>query len=69
MSEAESAPILDRLYWHETRPEFCCRHRWQAGDLVIWDNRSTLHFAVNDYDGHDRLLYRSTFSDDHPPRG
>jgi len=69
MSEAESAPILDRLYWHATRPEFCCRHRWQAEDLVIWDNRSTLHFAVNDYDGHDRLLYLTTFPDDHPPRG
>lgn len=63
LSEAESEPILDRLYWHATRPEFCCRHRWRAGDLAIWDNRSTLHFAVNDYDGFDRLLYRTTFSD------
>jgi len=67
LSEAESELILDRLYWHATRPEFCCRHRWCAGDLVIWDNRSTLHFAVNDYDGFDRLLYRTTFSDDKPP--
>lgn len=63
MSEEDSAPILSRLYRHATRPEFCCRHRWGAGDLVIWDNRTSLHYAVNDYDGYDRLLYRTTFSD------
>ncbi len=67
LSEAESEPLLDRLYAHATRPEFCCRYRWRAGDLVIWDNRSTLHFAVNDYDGYDRLLYRTTFSDENRP--
>ncbi|EDP66029.1 Alpha-ketoglutarate-dependent taurine dioxygenase [alpha proteobacterium BAL199] len=66
MTEAESAPVLARLYAHMTRPEFCCRHRWQPGDLVIWDNRMTLHFAVNDYDGHRRLLWRTTFAGEAP---
>lgn len=69
MTEAESAPVLARLYRHGTRPEHCCRHRWRAGDLVVWDNRTTLHYAVNDYDGHDRLLYRTTFSDGLAPAG
>jgi taurine dioxygenase len=69
MSEAESAPVLAKLYRHATRPEFCCRHRWQAGDLVVWDNRTTLHYAVNDYDGHERLLYRTTFGDGLAPAG
>lgn len=69
MSEEESAPLLARLYLHATRPEFCCRHRWQPGDLVVWDNRTTLHYAVNDYDGYDRLLYRTTFSDGLEPSG
>lgn len=69
MTEEESAPLLERLYRHATRPEFCCRHRWRAGDLVIWDNRTTLHYAVNDYDGYERLLYRTAFTDDLAPLG
>jgi len=66
ISEEESAPILERVYAHMTRPEFQCRHRWRPGDLVIWDNRATMHFAVNDYDGHRRLLYRTTFEGEAP---
>lgn len=61
MSEAESAPILAALYKHATKPDFSCRLRWQAGDVAIWDNRMSLHYATNDYDGARRLLYRTTF--------
>lgn len=63
MTEAESAPVFDALYKHCTRPEFCCRLHWTPGTVVIWDNRTTLHYAVNDYDGFRRLLYRTTFVD------
>jgi taurine dioxygenase len=63
----DSAPLLTQLYHHATRPDICCRWRWQAGDVVIWDNRATLHYAVNDYDGYRRLLYRTTFSDHRAP--
>ena len=63
--EAASADLLARLYHHATQPGLCCRWRWQAGDVAIWDNRTTLHYAVNDYDGYRRLLYRTTFGD--PP--
>ena len=62
MSVAESKPLLDFLHAHCTRPEFQCRLRWQDGMLVMWDNRSTLHLAINDYDGHRRLLYRTTLA-------
>lgn len=62
LTEDESRPFLDQIYKHATRPDFSCRHRWQAGDLVIWDNRMTLHYATNDYDGSRRLLYRTTYS-------
>lgn len=63
MSKDESTATLRRIYRHCTRPDLTCRHRWRAGDIVVWDNRATLHYALNDYDGHRRLLYRTTFAD------
>ena len=62
MSEAESTPVLEALYKHAVRPDFCCRLRWTPGTVAVWDNRMTMHYAVNDYDGVRRLLYRTTFS-------
>jgi taurine dioxygenase len=49
MSEAESDALLARLFEHSTRPEFVYRHRWRAGDLLMWDNCSAQHRAVMDY--------------------
>lgn len=66
MSEAESGPILQQIYKYCTRPDISCRHHWQAGDLVVWDNRLCLHYATNDYDGARRLLYRTTFQRQRP---
>ena len=63
MTDEASAPILEALYKHSIRPEFCCRLRWRPGDVAVWDNRLAMHCAVNDYDGARRLLYRTTFSD------
>jgi len=66
MTEAESQPLLDFLYAHATRPEFCCRWHWRQGDVALWDNRATLHYAINDYDGHRRLLYRTAIAGEAP---
>jgi taurine dioxygenase len=66
MTEAESRPLLDYLYEHCTRPEFTCRFRWETGSLAIWDNRCTLHYAVNDYDGTRRLMHRTTVAGERP---
>jgi taurine dioxygenase len=66
MSEAESRPILQRLYAHAIRPEFTCRFRWSPNCVAVWDNRATMHYAINDYDGHRRLLYRTTFAGERP---
>lgn len=66
MDAKQSAALLEQLYAHCTRPEFTCRHRWRAGDVVVWDNRCTLHYAVNDYDGHRRLLYRTAIAGRRP---
>jgi taurine dioxygenase len=66
MTEAESQPLLAFLYAHATRPEFCCRWHWRQGDVALWDNRATLHYAINDYDGHRRLLYRTAIAGERP---
>ena len=62
MTDADSAPVLEALYKHAIRPDFCCRLRWTPGTVAVWDNRTTMHYAVNDYDGARRLLYRTTFA-------
>ena len=49
MSEEESAPLLEEIYAHCTQPQFVYRHRWQVGDLLMWDNCSLQHLAVPDY--------------------
>ena len=58
MTPDETRPILDFLEAHITRPEFQCRVRWEARQLVLWDNRFTLHYPINDFVGHARLLHR-----------
>jgi taurine dioxygenase len=50
MATGESRALLDRLLAHATQPRFVYAHRWQPGDLVLWDNRCLLHRAVANYD-------------------
>ncbi|MDH3693290.1 MAG: TauD/TfdA family dioxygenase [Gammaproteobacteria bacterium] len=64
MTEAESSPVLDAIYKHSTKPDLCCRFRWSAGDVAVWDNCMTMHHAVNDCDGQRRLLYRTAYRED-----
>lgn len=46
----ESQALLDFLFRHVERPDFCMRWRWQVSDVAIWDNRCALHYAVPDYE-------------------
>ena len=59
-SRGESKALLGFLYEHASRPEFQTRFQWAPGSLALWDNRSTWHFAVNDYHGHRLYLHRIT---------
>ncbi|CAG9269640.1 TauD/TfdA dioxygenase family protein [Paraburkholderia caribensis] len=50
MTLEEGAPLIDFLMRHIARPQFIYRHIWQKDDLVIWDNRCTMHMAADNYD-------------------
>ena len=61
----ESRAILDTLYRHATKPEFQYRHSWQPHDVLVWDNRSLMHYAVSDYSA-DRYMERCTVIGERP---
>jgi taurine dioxygenase len=58
MTEEESRPLIQYLQAHCTRPEFTARLRWETGTVTIWDNRCVQHFAINDYHGQRRVMWR-----------
>lgn len=59
MDDREALPLLDELLEHATQERYQYRHVWQAGDLVMWDNRCLMHKANGDYDMNEpRFLYR-----------
>ncbi|MCY0952982.1 TauD/TfdA dioxygenase family protein [Streptomyces sp. H27-S2] len=58
MEVRESRPIIDVLQSYVRRPENTARWSWRPGDVLIFDNRSTQHYAVNDYGTHKRVLHR-----------
>ncbi len=55
---AESAPLLGTLYRHASDPEYACRFSWRVGSVAFWDNRTSWHYALNDYHGSRRLMHR-----------
>ena len=64
---AESDAILDFLYAHSTSPQFVYRHSWHRNDVVIWDNRATMHKAIPDYTSDDdRYMRRCTIAGEAP---
>ena len=67
MTESAALALLDELLAHATQPQYEYRHRWQAGDMVMWDNRCLLHKANGDYDmAQVRYLYRIMLKGDVP---
>ena len=57
---AESEAILAYLHAHCQHVKFVHRHRWQLGDMMIWDNRSVIHHAILDYQPHQRRMHRAS---------
>ena len=62
MADDAARELLFELYAWQTRDEFQYRHVWQQDMLTMWDNRSVLHRATGGYDGHHRLLHRTTIA-------
>ena len=65
-SSADSQRLLSVLQGHVTRLENTVRWRWAQGDAVIWDNRATQHYAINDYGDQKRVVRRVTLAGDVP---
>lgn len=63
LEKEESDELLMELYLHQTQETLVYSHPWRSNMLVMWDNRSLLHAATGGYDGHDRLLHRTTIAD------
>ena len=66
LSSAESRTILDLLQSYVTRPENVLRWRWSPNELVLFDNRITQHYAIDNYDDLPRRLHRVTVAGDIP---
>ncbi len=66
MEDRESDAILEFLRRHIARSRFHCRWSWQTGDLAIWDERSTVHQAVNDHFPQRRSVHRCVVDGDRP---
>jgi len=56
----ESQELLGHIYSHATGENLTCRLRWARHTLAIWDNRCTMHNALNDYAGHRREMFRTS---------
>lgn len=60
----ESKPLLDYLYDHIASGPFAYEFEWEPGSIAMWDNRSTWHWALNNYPGKRRLMHRITLAGD-----
>jgi taurine dioxygenase len=66
LTPKESAAVLGFLFQHMVQDEFIYRHRWREKMLLMWDNRCTMHLAEGGYDGHLRVMHRTTVAGDAP---
>lgn len=66
MEQDEALRLIDELYNHATSPAFIYKHKWRHGDLLIWNNVTTMHCATTIPDSEERLLYRILTKGDLP---
>lgn len=66
LTPKESQAVLGFLFAHMVQDEFVYRRRWRPAMLLMWDNRCTMHLAEGGYDGHLRVMHRTTVAGDTP---
>jgi taurine dioxygenase len=66
LSRHDSQHLFDVFQAHITRLENTVRWHWAEGDVAIWDNRATQHYAINDYDRQQRVMHRVTVAGEPP---
>ena len=60
MSEVDGDRLLSELYWYMLQPNAEYRHKWQVGDIVLWDNRCTVHSAAGGNPADERRVHWRT---------
>jgi taurine dioxygenase len=68
LSPAESEALLDQLWAHIAGPQFAYEHRWRVGDLLLWDNRSTMHRRDPFDENARRIMHRTQIKGKLKPR-
>ena len=66
LTPMETDAVLGFLYKHLLQPHLHYRHKWRPGMLLMWDNRCTMHYADGGYDGHLRVMHRTTVAGEIP---
>jgi alpha-ketoglutarate-dependent 2,4-dichlorophenoxyacetate dioxygenase len=66
MTQEDSMRLLDEIMSFATRAEFVYRHRWRENDVVVWDNRCTMHRGRPFDEAHRRSMRRATVQDEGP---
>jgi taurine dioxygenase len=67
MAQDESEPLLNALFDHSERPEFVYEHVWRKGDLLVWDNRCSMHARTDFPADQRRLMLRTTVKGSRSP--
>ncbi|MEQ8194242.1 MAG: TauD/TfdA family dioxygenase [Rhodospirillales bacterium] len=67
MPDEEALPLLSELARHGVKPEFQYRHKWQVGDVLMWNNCTVQHMARKDYDLPLRRLMHRTATQSSAP--
>ena len=67
MDPEESRRVIDALCDHAEDPRFVYTHKWKVGDIIVWDNRATMHARTDFSENERRLMKRVTIGDDQPP--